>query len=77
MNRGCSQRFVDMEVVYLRSSPLQMAALATGEVQFAASGGSPLLFAVSGGQDLKIIAGQGIKHDEIAQSFESPRATST
>jgi NitT/TauT family transport system substrate-binding protein len=50
---------IDMEVVYLRSSPLQMAALATGEVQFAASGGSPLLFAVSGGQDLKIIAGQG------------------
>jgi NitT/TauT family transport system substrate-binding protein len=50
---------VDMEVVYLRSSPLQMTALATGEVQFAASGGSPFLFAVSGGQDLKIIAGQG------------------
>jgi NitT/TauT family transport system substrate-binding protein len=50
---------VDMEVVYLRSSPLQMAALSTGEVQFASSGGSPLLFAVSGGQDLKIIAGQG------------------
>jgi NitT/TauT family transport system substrate-binding protein len=50
---------VDMEVVYLRSSPLQMTALSTGEVQFAASGGSPLLFAVSGGQDLKIIAGQG------------------
>lgn len=50
---------VDMEVVYLRSSPLQMTALSTGEVQFAASGGSPFLFAVSGGQDLKIIAGQG------------------
>ncbi|HEY3151709.1 MAG TPA: NrtA/SsuA/CpmA family ABC transporter substrate-binding protein [Candidatus Binatia bacterium] len=50
---------VDMEVVYLRSSPLQMTALSIGEVQFAASGGSPLLFAVSGGQDLKIIAGQG------------------
>ena len=50
---------VDMEVVYLRSSPLQMTALSTGEVQFAASGGSPLLFAVSSGQDLKIIAGQG------------------
>jgi hypothetical protein len=48
-----------MEVVYLRSSPLQMTALSTGEVQFAASGGSPFLFAVSGGQDLKIIAGQG------------------
>jgi NitT/TauT family transport system substrate-binding protein len=49
---------VDMEVVYLRSSPLQMTALSTGEVQFASSGGSPLLFAVSGGQDLKAIASQ-------------------
>jgi NitT/TauT family transport system substrate-binding protein len=49
---------VDMEVVYLRSSPLQMTALSTGEVQFASSGGSPFLFAVSGGQDLKVIASQ-------------------
>jgi NitT/TauT family transport system substrate-binding protein len=49
---------VDIEVVYLRSSPLQMTALSTGEVQFASSGGSPLLFAVSGGQDLKVIASQ-------------------
>jgi len=49
---------VDLEVIYLRSSPLQMTALATGEVQFASSGGSPLLFAVSGGQDLKAIASQ-------------------
>jgi NitT/TauT family transport system substrate-binding protein len=49
---------VDVEVVYLRSSPLQMTALSTGEVQFASSGGSPMLFAVSGGQDLKAIASQ-------------------
>lgn len=47
---------VDLEAVYLRTSPLQMTALATGEVQFAASGGAPILSAVSGGQDLKIIA---------------------
>lgn len=50
---------VDMEVIYLRSSPLQMTALATNEVQFASSGGSPLLSAVSGGQDLKIVAAPG------------------
>lgn len=50
---------VEMEVIYLRSSPLQMTALATGEVQFASSGGSPMLSAVSGGQDLKIIAAPG------------------
>ena len=47
---------VDLEAIYLRTSPLQMTALATGEVQFAASGGAPILSAVSGGQDLKIIA---------------------
>ncbi len=47
---------VEMEAIYLRTSPLQMTALATGEVQFAASGGSPILSAVSSGQDLKIIA---------------------
>ena len=50
---------VEMEVIYLRSSPLQMTALATGEVQFASSGGSPMLSAVAGGQDLKIIAAPG------------------
>ena len=50
---------IDMEVIYLRSSPLQMTALATGEVQFASSGGSPMLSAVSSGQDLKIIAAPG------------------
>jgi ABC-type nitrate/sulfonate/bicarbonate transport system substrate-binding protein len=47
---------VEVEAIYLRTSPLQMTALATGEVQFAASGGVPVLSAVSGGQDLKIIA---------------------
>jgi len=47
---------VDLEAIYLRTSPLQMTALAIGEVQFAASGGSPILSAVSGGQDLRIIA---------------------
>ncbi len=50
---------IEMEVIYLRSSPLQMTALATGEVQFASSGGSPMLSAVSSGQDLKIIAAPG------------------
>ena len=47
---------VDAEVVYLRSSPIQMTALSTGEVQFAASGGSPVLGAAAAGQDIKIIA---------------------
>jgi len=47
---------LDVETIYLRSSNLQMAAMATGDVQFASSGGAPVLSAVSGGQDLKIIA---------------------
>jgi ABC-type nitrate/sulfonate/bicarbonate transport system substrate-binding protein len=47
---------VDVEAIYLRTSPLQMTALATGEVQFAASGGAPVLSAASSGQDIKIIA---------------------
>jgi len=47
---------VEAEVVYLRSSPIQMTALGTGEVQFAASGGSPVLGAAAAGQDIKIIA---------------------
>jgi NitT/TauT family transport system substrate-binding protein len=47
---------IEMEAIYLRTSPLQMTALATGEVQFAASGGAPVLSAVSGGQNLRIIA---------------------
>ncbi|HEY7217248.1 MAG TPA: ABC transporter substrate-binding protein [Candidatus Binatia bacterium] len=47
---------VEVETIYLRSSNLQMAALATGDVQIASSGGAPVLSAVSGGQDLKIVA---------------------
>jgi NitT/TauT family transport system substrate-binding protein len=47
---------LDVETIYLRSSNLQMAAMATGDVQFASSGGAPALSAVSGGQDLKIVS---------------------
>jgi len=47
---------LDVETIYLRSSNLQMTAMATGEVQFGSSGGAPVLSAVSGGQDLKIVA---------------------
>jgi len=47
---------VDAEVIYLRSSPIQMTALSIGEVHFAASGGSPVLGAAAAGQDIKIVA---------------------
>lgn len=46
---------VEIETIYLRSSPLQMTALGTGEVQFASTGGAPILSAIAGGQDAKII----------------------
>ena len=51
-----SKHGLDVEAIYLRSSNIQMAALATGDVQFGSSGGAPVLSAVSGGQDLKIVA---------------------
>lgn len=47
---------VDVETIYLRTSPMQMTALGTGEVQFAATGGAPILSAIAGGQDAKIIS---------------------
>lgn len=47
---------IEVETIYLRSSNLQMAAMASGDVHFASSGGAPVLSAVSGGQDLKIVA---------------------
>ena len=47
---------VEAEVVFLRTSPIQMTALSSGEVQFAATGGPPILSAAAGGQDVKIIA---------------------
>jgi len=50
---------LDVETIYLRSSNLQMAAMATGDVQIGSSGGAPVLSAISGGQDLKIVATPG------------------
>jgi ABC-type nitrate/sulfonate/bicarbonate transport system substrate-binding protein len=37
---------LDVETIYLRSSNLQMAAMATGDVQIGSSGGAPVLSAV-------------------------------
>ena len=51
---------LDVETIYLRSSNLQMAAMATGDVQIGSSGGAPVLSAGSEeGQDLKIVATPG------------------
>jgi ABC-type nitrate/sulfonate/bicarbonate transport system substrate-binding protein len=47
---------IEVETIYLRSSNLQMAALATGEVQISNSGGAPVLSTVAGGKELKIVA---------------------
>ena len=60
---------VEVEMIYLRNSSLQMAALATGDVQIASSGGAPVLSAVSGGQDLKIVASPSnrLAYDVVAR----------
>ena len=39
---------LDVETIYLRSSNLQMTAMATGEVQFGSSGGAPVFFGCVG-----------------------------
>ena len=60
---------LEVETIYLRSSNLQMAAMASGEVQLGSSGGAPVLSAVSGGQDLKIVASPSNKlaYDVVAR----------
>lgn len=64
-----SKHGLEVETVYLRSSNLQMAALATGQVQIGNSGGAPVLSAVSGGQELKIIASPNnrLAYDVVAK----------
>lgn len=46
----------EAEIIYVRSSTLQMAALATGQVQISITGGTPLLAAAAAGQDIKIVS---------------------
>ncbi len=51
-----SRNGLEVETIFLQTSNLQTAALATGEVQFGTVGGATVLSAVAGGQDFKIIA---------------------
>ena len=47
---------VDAETVFLASSNIQTAALATGEVQIGTIGGATVLSGVAGGQSFRIVA---------------------
>jgi ABC-type nitrate/sulfonate/bicarbonate transport system substrate-binding protein len=47
---------LDIETVFLQSSNLQTAALATGEVQIGTIGGATVLSGVAGGQTFRIVA---------------------
>ncbi|HWH76006.1 MAG TPA: ABC transporter substrate-binding protein, partial [Candidatus Binatus sp.] len=47
---------LDVETIFLQSSNLQTAALATNEVQIGNIGGATVLSAVAGGQAFRIIA---------------------
>lgn len=47
---------LDAETVFLQSSNLQTAALATGEVQIGTIGGATVLSGVAGGQTFRIVA---------------------
>ena len=47
---------LDVETVFLQSSNLQTAALATGEVQIGTIGGATVLSGVAGGQTFRIVA---------------------
>ena len=47
---------LDVETIFLQSSNLQTAALATGEVQIGTIGGATVLSGVAGGQTFRIVA---------------------
>jgi NitT/TauT family transport system substrate-binding protein len=47
---------LDVEIIFLQSSNLQTAALATGQVQMGTIGGATVLSGVAGGQPFRIVA---------------------
>jgi NitT/TauT family transport system substrate-binding protein len=47
---------LEAEIIYVRSSTMQMAALSTGQVDVSITGGTPVLFAVAAGQDVKLVS---------------------
>jgi ABC-type nitrate/sulfonate/bicarbonate transport system substrate-binding protein len=47
---------VDVDLIFIRTGPIQVAAVSSGSTQIAYAAGSSVLGAVAGGADLKIIA---------------------
>src|SRR5438132_10803420 len=51
-----SKHGVDAEVVFIRTGPIQVAAVSSGATQLAYAGSASILAAAGGGADLKVIA---------------------
>jgi ABC-type nitrate/sulfonate/bicarbonate transport system substrate-binding protein len=47
---------LEAEIIYVRSSTMQMAALSTGQVDVSITGGTPVLFAAAAGQSVKLVS---------------------
>ena len=47
---------LETEIIYVRSSTMQMAALTTGQVDVSITGGTPVLFAAAAGQNMKLVS---------------------
>ena len=47
---------IDPEIIFVRSAPILLAAMASGDIQIGSTGGTALLGAAVGGADLKILA---------------------
>jgi len=60
---------IDPEIIWVRSAPVSLAAMASGEIQIAQTGGTAVLGAAAGGVDLKILANftSRITYDLVAR----------
>src|SRR5436190_5280076 len=51
-----SKNGLDTEIVFIRTGPIQVAAVSSGATQLAYAGGASVLSAAASGTDLKVIA---------------------
>jgi len=66
---------IDPEIIFVRSSPINVAAMASGDIQISFTGGTAVLGAAAGGMDLKILANftSRITYDLVARpQIKSP-----
>ena len=68
---------LDVETIFLQSSNLQTAALATNEVQIGNIGGATVLSGVAGGQTFRIIASPAISYSMISSPGQTSKTART